>query len=87
MKTMTYNGFTAQVVYSKEDRLHVGDVLDIGNDVVCFHGSSDEELEEAFKGVVDLYVESKQNKSHPCTAAVNSNRKLAKLRHVVHTLI
>ena len=70
MKTMIYNGFTAQVVYSEQDRLYVGDVLDIGNDVVCFHGGSDEELEEAFKGVIDLYVESKQNNKHPCTAAI-----------------
>lgn len=65
MKTMTYDGFTAQVVYSKEDRLFVGDVLDIGNDVVCFYGNSDEELKEAFEDVVNLYVESKENKRPP----------------------
>jgi predicted HicB family RNase H-like nuclease len=57
MKTMTYRGYTAEIVYSDEDECFVGDVIDI-DDIICFHGDTDEELRVAFEGVVDLYLEA-----------------------------
>ena len=53
MKTMTYRGYTAEIIYSEEDECFVGDVVDI-DDIICFHGDTDEELRVAFEGVVDL---------------------------------
>ena len=60
MKTMKYKGYTAEVYYSDEDGFFVGDVVDIGDDIVCFHGDTDEELQEAFEGVLDHYLEFKE---------------------------
>lgn len=62
MKPMKYNGYTAKVTYSQEDSLLQGKVLNIGNDVICFYGNSRKELAEAFKNVVDSYIEAKQNR-------------------------
>ena len=81
MKTMTYNGYTAKITYSQEDSLFVGNVLDIGKDVVSFHGSSKQELNQSFKSVVDSYVQAKRNR-------INRMRVFgylfSRLRHALH---
>ena len=58
MKTTMYNGYTAEIIYSDEDECFVGHVVNIGDDIVGFHGDTDEELRVAFEDVVDLYIES-----------------------------
>ena len=58
MKTMTYKGYTAEIIYSDEDECFVGDVVDIDH-IVCFHGDTNEELRVAFEDVVDLYIKVK----------------------------
>ena len=82
MKTMTYKGYTAEIYYSDEDGFFVGDVVGI-DDIICFHGNTDEELRVAFEGVVDLYIEA-------LAESENSPQKhfawrfLARLRQAFH---
>ena len=63
MKTMTYRGYTAEINYSDEDGFYVGDVVGI-DDIICFHGDTDEELREAFEGVVDHYIEFREKREN-----------------------
>ena len=65
MKTMTYKGYTAEIIYSEEDGLFVGHVVDIGDDIVSFHGDTDAELQNAFEGVLDHYLEVKGRPENP----------------------
>ena len=65
MKTITYRGYTAEIIYSDEDECFVGHVVNIGDDIVSFHGDTDEELRVAFEGVVDLYIESLKEPENP----------------------
>ena len=64
MKTMTYRGYTAEIIYSEEDECFVGDVVNI-DDIICFHGDTDEELREAFENVVDLHIKVKEQPENP----------------------
>ena len=64
MKTMTYRGYTAEIYYSDEDECFVGDVVNI-DDIICFHGDTDEELRAAFEGVVDLSHQSYWSSQKP----------------------
>ena len=53
---MEYKGYHADVRYSDEDKLFVGEIFGI-NDMIAFHGSSVEELEKTFHQAVDNYIE------------------------------
>ena len=57
MKTMTYKGYTAEIIYSDEDECFVGHLVNI-DDIVGFHGDTDEELRDAFENMVELYIET-----------------------------
>ena len=57
MKTMTYKGYTAEIIYSDEDGCFVGHLVNI-DDIVGFHGDTDEELRDAFENMVELYIET-----------------------------
>ena len=57
MKTMTYKGYTAEIIYSQEDECFVGHFVNI-DDIVGFHGDTDEELRDAFENMVELYIET-----------------------------
>ncbi len=65
MKTMTYRGYTAKIVYSDEDECFVGHVVDPGDDIIGFHGDTDEELRVAFENVVDLHIKVKEQPENP----------------------
>ena len=65
MKTMTYRGYTAEIIYSDEDECFVGDVVNIGGDIICFHGDTDEELRTAFEDAVDLHIKVKERPENP----------------------
>ncbi len=64
MKTMIYKGYTAEIIYSDKDECFVGDVVGI-DDIICFHGNTDEELRVAFEDVVDLYIEALEKSENP----------------------
>ena len=53
---MEYNGYHADIKYSDEDKLFIGEVIGL-NDTLAFHGSSVEELEKMFHQSVDNYLE------------------------------
>ena len=57
MKTMTHKGYTAEIIYSDEDGCFVGHLVNI-DDIVGFHGDTDEELRDAFENMVELYIET-----------------------------
>ena len=63
MKTMTYRDYTAKINYSDEDGFYVGNVVGI-DDIISFHGDTDEELREAFEGVVDHYIEFREKREN-----------------------
>jgi len=52
---MKHKGYEAVVRYSEEDRVFVGEIINI-NDVIAFDATSVEELEETFKEVVEDYL-------------------------------
>ena len=82
MKTITYKGYTAEIYYSDEDGFFVGDVVGI-DDIICFHGNTDEELRVAFEGVVDLYIEALEEPESSPPKHV-AGRLLARLRQALH---
>ena len=82
MKTITYKGYTAEIYYSDEDGFFVGDVVGI-DDIICFHGNTDEELRVAFEGVVDLYIEALEEPESSPSKRV-AGRLLARLRQAFH---
>ena len=83
MKTITYKGYTAEVIYSDEDGFFVGHVVGIGDDIVSFHGDTDTELQDAFKGVLDHYLEVKGRPENPPHKHF-AWRFLARLRQAFH---
>ncbi|MEW6666026.1 MAG: type II toxin-antitoxin system HicB family antitoxin [Thermodesulfobacteriota bacterium] len=55
MKAMTYKGYAAYTEFDAEDHIFVGHVAGI-RDIVGFHGSTVDELEQAFREAVDDYL-------------------------------
>lgn len=82
MQTMTYRGYTAEIIYSDEDECFVGDVVNI-DDIICFHGDTDEELREAFENVVDLHIKVKERPDSP-PQKHNVGSFWARLRQAFH---
>ena len=64
MKTMTYRGYTAEIIYSDEDECFVGQIVNI-DAISGFHGDTDVELREAFENMVDLYIEVLEEPENP----------------------
>ena len=83
MKTMTYKGYTAEIIYSDEDECFVSHVVDPGDDIIGFHGDTDEELRVAFENVVDLYIEALQEPENPPQKHL-AGRLISRLRQVLH---
>ena len=82
MKTMTHRGYTAEIIYSDEDECFVGHVVNI-DDIVGFHGDTDEELRVAFEDVVDLYIKVKNQPENPPQKHF-AWRFLSRLRQALH---
>ncbi len=82
MKTMTYRGYTAEIVYSEEDECFVGDVVNI-DDIICFHGDTGEELRGAFEDVVDLHIKVKNQPENPPRKYLVW-RLMSRLRQALH---
>ncbi|MCX5728184.1 MAG: type II toxin-antitoxin system HicB family antitoxin [Nitrospirae bacterium] len=57
MNSMSYNGYTARIEYDNEDHIFTGRIAGI-RDVIGFHGSSVDELEQAFRESVDDYLDA-----------------------------
>lgn len=83
MKTITYRGYTAEIIYSDEDECFVGHVVDPGDDIIGFHGDTDEELRIAFENVVDLHIRVKGQPENPPQKHL-AGRLLSRLRQALH---
>lgn len=57
MNAMTYKGYTARIEYDDADRIFVGRLAGI-RDIVGFHASTVDALQEAFHESVDDYVQA-----------------------------
>lgn len=55
MNTIAYKGYAARIEFDPEDRIFVGHLAGI-RDVVGFHGSTVDELEDAFHAAVNDYL-------------------------------
>ena len=53
--SMTYKGYTANMMFDAEDKIIVGRVLDI-DDIITFHAESIAEFEQNFHASVDDYI-------------------------------
>ena len=49
--SMSYKGYTANMVFDTEDKFIVGRVLDI-DDIISFHGESVSEFESNFQAAI-----------------------------------
>lgn len=83
MRTMTYRGYTAEIIYSEEDECFVGHVVDPADDIIGFHGDTDTELQEAFENVVDLHIRVKEQPEFP-PQKHNIGSFWARLRQALH---
>lgn len=83
MKTLTYRGYTAEIIHSDEDDLFVGHVVNIGDDIVSFHGNTDAELQEGFENVLDHYLEFREQRENP-PQKQNVGSFWARLRQALH---
>ena len=82
MKTMTYKGYTAKIIYSDEDECFVGHIVNI-DAISGFHGDTDEELRVAFEDMVDLYIEVLEERKNPPQKHF-AWRFLSRLRQAFH---
>lgn len=82
MKTMTYRGYTAEIIYSEEDACFVGHIVNI-DAIVGFHGDTDEELRDAFENMVELYIETRAEPENPPQKHF-AGRLLSRLRQAFH---
>ena len=82
MKTMTYKGYTAEIIYSDEDECFVGHIVNI-DAISGFHGDTDEELRDAFENMVELYIEALEEPENPPQKHF-AGRLLSRLRQVLH---
>jgi predicted HicB family RNase H-like nuclease len=56
-KSMIYKNYRAEISYSEDDEVFVGRVVNIERDMIAFDGYSVEELKQAFKSVIDEYLQ------------------------------
>ena len=82
MKTMTYKGYTAEIIYSDEDECFVGHIVNI-DAISGFHGDTDEELRGAFENMVELYIETLAE-PEPLPQKHFAGRLLSRLRQALH---
>ncbi len=69
---LTYKGYSARVYYDPEDKVFVGDVLGLPEDMITFDGEDVETLERRFRESVEAYLEdcarTGRKPVKPCTA-------------------
>lgn len=55
---LSHKGFIGSVSFSPDDRIFYGKIEEI-NDLITFEGTTIDELEEAFKYMVEEHIEDK----------------------------
>ena len=75
MNMMKYKDYIARIEYDEEDRIFVGHLAGI-KDIVGFHGSTVDELENAFHESVDSYLAISEETGRPAQKPYSGNLML-----------
>ena len=75
MNIMKYKGYIARIEFDDEDRIFVGHLAGI-KDIVGFHGTTVDELEEAFHSTVDDYIAISVETGRPAQKPYSGNLML-----------
>jgi predicted HicB family RNase H-like nuclease len=71
---MEYKGYIGKAVYDAEARLFHGDVVGL-RAVITFQGKTIDEIEQAFKDSIDIYIDwCKERKVEPETSFAGNTR-------------
>ncbi len=62
--TMSYRGYTTNMIFDAEDKIIVGRVIDV-DDIISFHGESVSEFEANFHSAIDGYVSACEQLGNP----------------------
>lgn len=77
---MIYKGYTAKIHYSDDDDCLVGRVIGIRH-IISFHGSSVEEMRQAFKEAIDFYLATEAKPEKPFSGKFNV--RISSERHAI----
>jgi predicted HicB family RNase H-like nuclease len=84
-KPITYQGYTAKIEYSEEDKCLIGRVSDIRH-IITFKGDSVKEIEKAFEEAIDVYLsacaEKKEEPEKP-----SDGRSIVRVSAALHRMI
>lgn len=72
---MKYKGYIARIEYDEEDRIFIGHLAGI-KDIVGFHGTTVDELEDAFHESVDSYLAISEETGRPPQKPYSGNLML-----------
>ena len=75
MNMMKYKDYISRIEYDEEDRIFVGHLAGI-KDIVGFHGSTVDELENAFHESVDNYIAISEETGRPAQKPYSGNLML-----------
>ena len=73
MDKMKYRGYTARIEFDEVDRIFVGHLAGI-KDIVGFHGTTVDELENAFRESVDHYIAISEQQGRPAQKPYSGSR-------------
>ena len=72
INTMSYKGYTANMLFDAEDKIIVGRVLDV-DDIIAFHGASVAEFESNFHAAIEGYLAASQALGSPPEKPASGN--------------
>ena len=85
MNKMKYRGCTARIEFDEVNRIFVGHLAGI-KDIVGFHGTTVDELENAFRGSVDHYITISEQQGRPAQK-LYSGRLMLRVSPEVHAAV
>ena len=72
INTMSYKGYTANMLFDAEDKIIVGRVLDV-DDIIAFHGASVAEFESNFHAAIEGYLAASRALGSPPEKPASGN--------------
>ena len=82
---MKYKGYVARIEYDEDDRIFVGHLAGI-KDIVGFHGTTVDELEDAFHESVDNYIAINEKTGRPAQKPY-SGKLMLRISPAVHAAV
>jgi len=86
MNTITFKGYNANIEYDAFDRIFVGRLSGIDDDIVVFHGSTVDELETAFHESVNHYIDVSERIGHQVSEPF-SGRIILQIPPEIHSAV